>query len=184
MEESGIKLRLEDAWVDGGPTEAVAVEISELSAGNAFSLTPQDDEDRRRIAARLGVCRKCGGQGFLFAPYGKDMRTAQCPGCRGKSKSMDDPEVRLAILDDCCHGWTGWTTASGRAIEYGESIRRRIAADGAVFTAVVAAASTLKKTYAEAEAKNSESGPSTSSGEPAGRPTSGPVSVASSTPGD
>jgi len=184
MEDFGIKIQLSQAWSDGSAT-VTPVEIEALSGDRpehraVFMLSPQDDKDRSRINRRHGVCPKCDGLGYVTAMLGKEMRTAPCPVCRGKKTDPNDPAVRRAHLDDCCHGWEGWVflkgPAFGQLIPFTEAILDRIAADDTVYGVIIAQASVLKKDYTQAEAGNSTPGQPTSPGTLPSQTTSSPAS--------
>ena len=183
MENLGISIQLSEAWADGSAT-VTPVEIKELS-GSApehravFSLSPQDEKDRRRIMRRLGVCEKCDGDGYITAMHGRELRAVLCPVCKNKRTRPDDPAVRLEVLKDCCHGWEGWCflkgPALGKAIPFSEKILAKITEDDAVFGLIVGHATTLKKDYEQAEEGNSQTGQPTSPGTLPSQTTSSPA---------
>lgn len=183
MEDLGIKIQLSEAWADGSAT-ITPVTIAMLS-GEApehqatFMLSAQDEKDRERIGQRFGVCTRCGGAGYVTASIGKHSRMVECTACRGKKIKADHPTVRLAHLEDCCHGWEGFVflkgPAFGRPIPFTPAILKRISEDDGVYGVIVAEATMLKKDYTEAELGNSTSGPPTSPGTPPSQTTSSPA---------
>lgn len=161
-----ILIDVTDAWLKGS-SETVAVPIDVLRGSPVFLITPTDEKERERVAVAHGYCPACEGEGVKPIPYGREMRSMPCPKCRGKAKSMADPEVRLALMQLIVHGWEGWTTKEGTEIPYNREIVESIAfRNPAIFGSVVNASQELKTAYREAEEGNSVSGPGPSSGDP------------------
>lgn len=158
MADSEIIIDVTDAWVSGS-TDIQAVEILELRGAPKFMLTPSDPHERERIAQLAGYCPRCNGQGSTPVPFGKEMRSAPCLRCKGKSKSLDHHDVRLALLRELCHGWEGWLTKSGGDVPFDEVRLAAISRDDLLSGLVLGYSQRLKKDVQEAEGKASTPGP-------------------------
>ena len=153
MPDPEILIDVTDAWVNGN-TEVTSVVIAEFRGAPRFALVPSDERDREAIASRIGVCKKCGGRGYEPVSWGKQMRGVECPRCKGKTKSPDDVDVRLAILKHVCQGWEGWLTKDGGDVPFTDAMIEKVAAHGGAYVAIVAASQKLNTEYRDAEAKN------------------------------
>lgn len=171
-----------DEWLDGA-ADAAPVTIHELRGDPVFMLVPSDETERVDLARAHGYCQECDGRGYHVHPWARQLRSVDCPRCRGKSKALDHPSIRLVMLEAYCKSWSGWTTKQGTEIKDTPELRSKIARDDIVYALIMGHSQTLKRTITDAVQGNGRPGRATSSEASRVQDTDGRGSDESSRPG-